>query len=93
MLTSLRMQKSVCKKKLIHLKNSYLFKDVFICLNQLVFEVKFKSYEKIQLKNISFKTELTFFMKIIISPLFDNYPYIGIMQSSIHFRLWYFQVK
>lgn len=32
-------------------------------------------------------------MKVAISPSVDNYPYIGIMQNSTNFRLWYLQGK
>lgn len=88
------MQKSICKeRKTAHLKKSYLPKDVIKYLNQLKFLKSFKSHEKLQLKTISFKRQLSFFMKVAISPSVDNYPYIGIMQNSTNFRLWYLQGK
>lgn len=86
--------KLICKeRKTAHLKNSYLPKDVINYLNQLKVLKSFKSHGKLQLKTISFKRQLSSFMKVVISPSVDNYPYIGIIQNSTNFRLWYLQVK
>lgn len=46
-----------------------------------------------QLKIDSFKKGVKFFYETNDSPLFDNYPSIGITKYSTNFRLWYGQVK
>lgn len=60
------------KEKTAHFKDSYLLKDVIICLNQLMFlKLNLNLVKKIQLKKISFKMKLNFLKKVILSPSFD----------------------
>lgn len=50
-------------------------------------------FRQMQLKIDFFKKGVKFLNETNDSPLFDNYPSIGITKYSTNFRLWYCQVS